>query len=826
MLIDGLIVKPLFDGFTPTLFSDILFWIVAIYIVYLFITSKFFTKRHIEWHGVVIGVLVGLYFIIYRYKIFGFDHYNFISLKYSDWIKYYDIITFALVLLVSHKLLPFSVSEEIDDSKYSLIDDSHIKTPSSDELDRKQLAEYVSNYIHHSKSNDSMAIAINAKWGDGKTSFQKMISEYLKHKDKEAIIIEFNPWRSASEDKISKDFFELFADNIGNFDLRLGEKIISYSNKLMATTSSWWSFLSHNSKNQDRQFEHINNSLINIKRKVVVFVDDLDRLNFKEILEVVKLIRNSANFHNTFFIVGYDEEYISEALRHHNDYGKDNFLEKIFQIQFDLSQVDPNIIKRKLFDFLELKMPLQKIEIQSVIYPKISDQDAISTVFLGQTTPDQFIPGLLTNLRDVKRFANYLSLSINIVSTEVLFKEYFYLSLLRFRFPYLIRKMLKYQKRYLTENIKGYHHHEVKVDELKAAMEELKIDENDRHVILKVFETLYEVKSTAPERRSILYPDNFFIYYDNALNSKGVLYSEVVPLLDKSWSEIERQILSWVDKGNASNLINILRDIDQFSNRERFEKITKIWILLHNLNSDQDRNINLWLEQISKGKEEIEKMFGSDLTFFNSIFEPKKDSTFFFDTYPCRLILQKYIDNRNYYFPLSKSEIQTIAINRLRDFMSSRPAFDVRVFNAFYYNCWETKSEDSTIIMIAEANEILLNYIKNHQKDYLRFTIRSKYTPHLDNEYTFEPFTYQYFGSWDNFEKFLRKKASRDREFLKMVEYFESFKKNNYEMFYTEDSLPWIGADDMGNSTNLYFKDQTYNDFLSEMFNRYNKNQR
>lgn len=44
------------------------------------------------------------------------------------------------------------------------------------------------------------------------------------------------------------------------------------------------------------------------------FIDDTDRLRANEIMNVLRLVRNTANFKNTIFIVPYDEKYIFKTI--------------------------------------------------------------------------------------------------------------------------------------------------------------------------------------------------------------------------------------------------------------------------------------------------------------------------------------------------------------------------------------------------------------------------------------------------------------------------------------------------------------------------------
>jgi len=56
-------------------------------------------------------------------------------------------------------------------------------------------------------------------------------------------------------------------------------------------------------ESSNSMFDTINGTLRKLNKQLVVFVGDIDRLDKEEITEVMRLIRNTANFYNTVFIV-------------------------------------------------------------------------------------------------------------------------------------------------------------------------------------------------------------------------------------------------------------------------------------------------------------------------------------------------------------------------------------------------------------------------------------------------------------------------------------------------------------------------------------------
>ena len=353
---------------------------------------------------------------------------------------------------------------------------------------------------------------------------------------------------------------------------------------------------------------------------------------------------------------------------------------------------------------------------------------------------------------------------------------------------------------------------------LDEVIKDLNLNPQEINLLKAIFEYLFDRSKVNSDTRSIVRADRFDIYFDNQLNSQGILFREFTPILNQHWEKIIEKVDTWVSEKKEGFLIEIVKNFNAFHSLDRFQKITYIWIVLVNYGIRPQQILEDWIKAISENKDSIERLFGVDRTFFRNILQPQAQP-FLHDTYCIFLLLARYIDDKekSFFFPLTKEDLQQISIDRLARFIHTRNRFDIRVFNRFYYNCWDSKTERNEIVPMQQANKLVKDYIDKYPEDYLRFTVRSKYTPHLDNMYVFEPFAKHYFGSWDQFEMFIEKQAKANPEFIIMVKYFEDFKKKKYTEFVTEELPPWIELDEHGNSNFKYFKDQRRPLFRNEL---------
>lgn len=158
------------------------------------------------------------------------------------------------------------------------------------------------------------------------------------------------------------------------------------------------------------------------QKKIVVFIDDLDRLTSEEILEVLKLITKNAAFVNTVFVTAYDKDYINCILEK-NLYvpQKQNFSDKYFSMEIALPEGNQQI--RSTLLLKELTKLSQKGLITAC------KENDVQQSFMAISI---YVERYLLSLRDVKRFLNTFCASYLPIQHEVYFEDVLMISLLRF----------------------------------------------------------------------------------------------------------------------------------------------------------------------------------------------------------------------------------------------------------------------------------------------------------------------------------------------------------------------------------------------------------
>lgn len=250
-------------------------------------------------------------------------------------ILYFTII--YLIMLIQH----WAKKTKIDHTCQSfLLQDKPIEKIADDKLGFRDYANSIAKNIKDITENDKPYVfSVEGCWGSGKTSFVKMVKENLSS-DASINIVDFNPWMSNSSQQITTDFFSRMAEETS--DIRLKTKFRNYGKVLadIDNTGILNKIVDKIYPDQDLRsmLESINDSIKREDLRFVVFIDDMDRLDKEEIMSVLKMVRNTAEFYQTIFVLAYDRNYLDSQLRLYFKSSSiaDSYIDKIVDIQFQI----------------------------------------------------------------------------------------------------------------------------------------------------------------------------------------------------------------------------------------------------------------------------------------------------------------------------------------------------------------------------------------------------------------------------------------------------------------------------------------------------------
>ncbi|AHI52281.1 KAP family P-loop NTPase fold protein [Fusobacterium vincentii] len=327
-----------------------------------------------------------------------------------------------------------------------------------DLLGREKVANELSREIKSYKNEDSLTIGIVGKWGSGKTSFINMVLENFKGNDN-YIVIKFNPWNISSRKQLISDFFLQLSNNIKKENVS-GE-IISTIGKSLGTLSKFFkplgfilplSVLSTIGDITEKASEFINEyvesekeDLETIKRKIdtelevlgkklLIVIDDIDRLCDDEIREIFQLVKSIADFKNTIYILSYDREIVTKALDKTQQDKGEEYLEKIVQVPLVLPYISKSDLDKIFINRLNITINIPDEEYDNSYFSEI------------------YYNGLAENfesLRDIERYMNVFSLGINLAREELNINDYIAITLIKVFEPDLY-EYIKNNKEYFS----------------------------------------------------------------------------------------------------------------------------------------------------------------------------------------------------------------------------------------------------------------------------------------------------------------------------------------------------------------------------------------
>ena len=97
----------------------------------------------------------------------------------------------------------------------------------------------------------------------------------------------------------------------------------------------------------------VERTLLEFDCKILVVIDDIDRLSNEQIRLVFQLVNAVAGFPNTIYLLSFDKDIVSRALEDVQGCNGQEYLEKIIQVPFDVPPVDISRLYNVLFEKLD-----------------------------------------------------------------------------------------------------------------------------------------------------------------------------------------------------------------------------------------------------------------------------------------------------------------------------------------------------------------------------------------------------------------------------------------------------------------------------------------
>ena len=410
------LVAPLLAHFDTGWLSSLLALGLALILFLRFIQLR--KRRYIVGgKGVLSAILILLGYGYYRFARPDFEFYGLFDkacpIAFVDLILLACLAPLALRLWACYTKCRASQEGQAPESVEGFLTD-HPLSEEEEELSgwTSQAQTLTQKLLATDTTRAAFSLGIVASWGEGKSSFMGIMQRYLQQAQREVIIMHFNPWLYDKEAQLTKVFFEELRRTLAPYSSKLSKSIDSYAELLLAVDSGWLKLahelLRQPQRNTAEQFDQLSRNIQELGRKVVIFIDDVDRLTREELLELFNLVRNSSNLPCLYFVLAYDKSYVLKTLQSEGEH-MSRYPEKILQEEYPLPKLTPDkiwtVLERSLNETQFGKEDKEKKRGEKD--DQAEDKENKVSMLLRELKKEGVnLPYHLTTIRMVKRMAN------------------------------------------------------------------------------------------------------------------------------------------------------------------------------------------------------------------------------------------------------------------------------------------------------------------------------------------------------------------------------------------------------------------------------------
>lgn len=235
-----------------------------------------------------------------------------------------------------------------------VLEDKPLLDPQEDLLGYAPFAKNFAEILSQKLNGNGCVFALYGPWGAGKTTCLNFVLHYINEnkKGQAPVIIRFNPWWFSGQSDLIGHFFRELQAALKN---RFGEKFYH----LISQISDFASVISdipeptgllkissrvliafnrqvNNKKDAWELKESISKELRKQNQRFLIVIDDIDRLSKGEIKELFRLIKSIADFPNMDYLLVFDKDVVTKALKGFQSTSGEEYLSKIVQVALDL----------------------------------------------------------------------------------------------------------------------------------------------------------------------------------------------------------------------------------------------------------------------------------------------------------------------------------------------------------------------------------------------------------------------------------------------------------------------------------------------------------
>lgn len=567
------------------------------------------------------------------------------------------------------------------------IEENPISSLNDDKLNRGKFAESLAQAVLNHKKEHCLTISLNGKWGSGKTSIIKMVEDYWNQSNSDNIVVHFNPWYFSNNDNLLFQFFNILSNisaneftkhvnkdnlkklgksliNMTSFSLNFGLGSVNIDPEVNNALSDEETLLSLKDK-ISKDFRKLNN-------KVIIIIDDIDRLSDNEIKQIMMLVKSLADFPKVVYILSFDKDAVVGSLKNLKVYNPEMFLEKIIQIPIVVPEIRASQLDKLVIFYL------------NEFYKNYNaDDETYKKDFFDIYS---YLRLFFDNLRDLYRYVNVITFYFSVFKDNVNINDFMLILAIQLFEHKIYNKIKDNPSLFLvsSENQKD----DVKEDNKHKIQEIIKLrsklSEGDMYnVLFKLFPKIrmyyrnIYLESQYPDWKynfRICTSEFFYNYFTLNLEAEDLSSTSIDGLFNLNDAEKISEMFLEYDKNNQTKelfdiIINRMRDIPKENAQYFINSIIDIGDQLHvPLNTFFDKRIYL-----SRILDDLLKKFHNNSERFNVLEKAIEDSENSLYVAVEFLASQDFIYNKFNYKnnrkDVSEALIDEIDLKKLEDIM-------------------------------------------------------------------------------------------------------------------------------------------------------------
>ena len=251
-----------------------------------------------------------------------------------------------------------------------------------DKLGFRDVAKRISASLVDQASQDGLVIGVEGAWGSGKSSLLFLIREEIRLLDeaKQPSVINFRPWLIGNRDALITALFSELSNELDKAASRAGNSSQIYKSNAEVARNALYGFMVGLSKTgatievvgdasglaplkwlgkgakalgdmvkrkpAPPQLSALKDKLVqalrDLNHRFIVTIDDVDRLEPAEVIEILRLVRSVVDLPNVIYILCYDSEILAQGIERSTGLKSGKaYLEKIIQLTVMVPKPEP-----------------------------------------------------------------------------------------------------------------------------------------------------------------------------------------------------------------------------------------------------------------------------------------------------------------------------------------------------------------------------------------------------------------------------------------------------------------------------------------------------